>query len=363
MLSIAGDRDMVWQWAKKLIESIESSLQLMYCPQNLTVAISNLSNQTDPKFKPELLRQQFHIRQQEKQQQFQYQFEQARLQGQTNFQQIQQQFLDDLENERQSFEVKLLKAQLLHEYYLQKKYKEPQLQSLKQSFDLAVMQAQLDVARVEELAAFSEYWQNLNLNNRHKFEELLPLERKKSELDLKLYDREIQMLIAERHLQALLVGAEFPKILENHPLISQCTPTLDFYKQYRDGSRPIPPLILIWPPTLEADEFPDAAHGVGKVATKLIDEVREFLSINYDLHSQERPTKFLDGAYKTKQFQSEAALESLHWTHKSIPTLILESKIDGDAIRLYVGWWDMMETTHHYKKVISIPWKEILYPL
>ena len=361
MLSIAGDRDMVWQWAKKLIESIESSLQLMYCPQNLTVAISDLSKQTEPKFKPELIRQQFHIRQQEKQQQFQYQFEQARLQGQTNLQQIQQQFLDDIENERQNFEVKLLKAQLLHEYYLQKKYEEPQLQSLKQSFDLAVMQAQLDVPRQEELAAFSEYWQNLN--NRHKVEELLPLERKKSELDLKLYDREIQMLIAERHLQALLVGAEFPKILENHPLISQCTPTLDFYKQYRDGSRPIPPLILIWPPTLEADEFPYAARGVGKVAAKLTDELREFLSVNYDLHSQERPTKLLDGAYKTKQFQSEAALESLHWTHKSIPTLILESKIDGDAIRLYVGWWDMMETTHHYKKVISIPWKEILYPL
>jgi hypothetical protein len=205
MLSIAGETDMVWQWSAKLIESIESSLQLMYCPQNLTVAISNLGKQTNTGFNPELIRQQFHIRQQEKQQQFQYQLEQARLQGQANLQQIQQQFLDDIENERQNFEVKLLKAQLLHEYYLQIKYQEQQLNLLKQSFDLAVMQAKLDVPRLEELAAFSEYWQNLNLNNRHKVEELLPLERRKSEWELKLYDRELQMLIAERHLQALLV--------------------------------------------------------------------------------------------------------------------------------------------------------------
>lgn len=354
---------MVWQLTQKLVQGIETNLQLMYCPPSVT-ALTQIQNTQDmiaTDIQWELARQQFNTRQQEKQQQFQAQIELARLQGQANVPELQQQFQAEMEIERQTFEVKLLEAQWLHQYFLQKDQKDLQPKIL--NFDQAIELAKLDDENLQKIDKFRQHWETLKINQQQDFEELVSKELKKYEWEVKHNDRERLMLLADRHLQSLLVSAEYQKILDNHPLITQSTPTLDFYRQYRDGNKPVPPLILIWPPALEFEQFPHAAHGFARIEARLTDQLRDFLSANYDIHSHERPTKLLDGAYKTKRFHSEAAIEILHWTHKSIPTLVLESKVDEDSIRLYLGWWDMMETTSHYKKVISIPWKEILYTL
>ncbi len=346
---------MIWQWAQMLVQGIGTSLQLMYCSHRLTT----LTNQDkiDSDFQWEFARQQFQLRQQEQQQQFQTHLEMFRLQGVANLPEIEQQFQTELEVERQKFEVKLLKAQFLQQY----SSINPTVKF--NSFEQCLELANLNEENIQIIIAFRQHWDNLRINESQEFEKLLPEARKKHECSLKRYDREMQMLLAERHVQDLLGSAEYQKILENHPFITQSTPTLDFYKQYRDGSKPIPPLILICPPLLEVEQFPYAANGFAKIAAKLTEQLRDFLSANYDIYHQERPTKLLDGAYKNQRSHSDAALEILHWTHKSIPTLIFESKVDGDTIKLYLGWWDIMEPIPHYKKLMSIPWKEVLYPL
>jgi WD40 repeat protein len=43
--------------------------------------------------------------------------------------------------------------------------------------------------------------------------------------------------------------------------------------------------------------------------------------------------------------------------------VVLESKFDGDLLRVYLAGWDMMQEVPHYEKVLTIPWKEVLYPI
>ncbi|HBK23178.1 MAG TPA: hypothetical protein DDZ60_11915, partial [Planktothrix sp. UBA10369] len=43
--------------------------------------------------------------------------------------------------------------------------------------------------------------------------------------------------------------------------------------------------------------------------------------------------------------------------------MVLESKVDGDLLRIYLAGWDMLEKVPHYEKVLTVPWKEVLYPI
>ncbi|HEY9705247.1 MAG TPA: hypothetical protein V6C58_22605, partial [Allocoleopsis sp.] len=103
--------------------------------------------------------------------------------------------------------------------------------------------------------------------------------------------------------------------------------------------------------------------GFHKIETKLTDNLRDFLDQNYSLSGSVRPTKFLGGTWETKRLHAEGAMEILHYTHKSVPTVVIESKVDGDTINIYLGFWDSMYITYKYKKVMSIPWQDVLYPL
>lgn len=157
-------------------------------------------------------------------------------------------------------------------------------------------------------------------------------------------------------------SAEYQRLLDRHPLITLVTPTLEFYESFKEGDR-VPPLVIISPPALEFDPVKNpATEWFAVIESDLTDSLRDFLAENYPLESNLRPTKFMNG-YRTKAIGQENAVEILHWTHQSIPTLFVESKLSGDKLRVYLGYWEKMEKLPHYKKIVEFSRKDILYPL
>ena len=47
--------------------------------------------------------------------------------------------------------------------------------------------------------------------------------------------------------------------------------------------------------------------------------------------------------WKSKYFHGKTAIDTLHHVLKSVPTVVLESKFDGDLLRIYLAGWDMMQ--------------------
>lgn len=44
--------------------------------------------------------------------------------------------------------------------------------------------------------------------------------------------------------------------------------------------------------------------------------------------------------WKSKYFHGKTAIDTLHHVLKSVPTVVLESKFDGDLLRIYLAGWD-----------------------
>jgi len=159
-------------------------------------------------------------------------------------------------------------------------------------------------------------------------------------------------------------SVEYQRLLDRHPLSILITPTLEFYQQFEQGEfengKPvIPPLVLISPPALE---FDNATEWFAAIESDLTDRLRDFLAKNYPIEDKLRPSKFVN-AIKTKMIAQESAVEMLYWTHKSVPTIFLESKLNSDNLRIYLGHWEKMENFSHYKKIVEFSIKDILYPL
>ncbi|MDJ0557433.1 MAG: hypothetical protein QNJ68_23890 [Microcoleaceae cyanobacterium MO_207.B10] len=315
---------MVWQWITNLVSSINSNLNIMYTPSNIN-SFTHKQNLLD------------------------------RIAADFPLAETRQKFQSELATRQQKFQLEELKSQFLHRYFEETETRE--------FFSKKLQQAELSSEKTKELEEFKNYWQNLQQQDQNKFEKRLIEARKEQDITLKQYDRETQIMVANKNLQNIVNSPEYARILDSHPLMSMTTPSLDFYKQYSNGSQPVPPLIILSQSALEFDEYPNAARGFARIEAQIIDELRDLLNSNYSIHSQIRPAKFLGAAIKNKLLDSEEILELLHWTHKSVPSLILESKVDGNNFKLYLAWWDMMEEIPHYQKVISISWQDALYPL
>jgi formylglycine-generating enzyme required for sulfatase activity len=279
-----------------------------------------------------------------------------------NLQQDRQEFQAEIENRRQNFEVKKLEAQWLHQYNLQKDSQQFNYEEGRRKHQESVALANLNHENQQKIERFRQEWENIRLQKRQDFELLIFEERKKHEWEIKEYDRQTSMMISNINLKNTLVSAEYSRILDKHPLVTLCAPTLDFYKNLNlQNSTPL--LIIISPPAVEFEQYPHAAQGFAKIETKLTDNLHEFLDQNYNLSQSIRPTKFLGSSWETKSIHGHGAMSILHYTHKSVPTVVIESKVDGDTINIYLGFWDSMDSDFKYKKVMSIPWQEFLYPL
>jgi formylglycine-generating enzyme required for sulfatase activity len=285
-----------------------------------------------------------------------------RIDADWNLEEERDKFQALMENRRQEFEVKKLAVQWLQQYHLEKDAQQFNYEEVKSKYQKYVDLARINEKNLQKVYQFVQEWENTRLQKPQDFELTLFEARKKQERELKEYDQETNLIIANTALRNTLVSAEYSRTLAQHPLESLCEPNLRFYK-HLDLSNPIPLLIIISPPTLDFAQDTHAAQCFAKIKTKLTDSLREFLEENYSLSHSIRPTNFLGDSWENQKIHGEGAMSILHYTHQSIPTLVIESKIADDTINIYFGFWESMNPNYNYKKVISIPWQEFLYPL
>jgi hypothetical protein len=271
-------------------------------------------------------------------------------------------FQKHLEEQRQNFEMQRVEYQLIQQMHMQKDQQLFLSQQAEENFLRSLKLANLNAAHAERLQNIRLEWEDLWRKNKEKFELALAKAREEHEIKLQQYNRETALMIAQFNLQATLTLEKYKEMREAYPLQTSPQVLLEFYRRKYIGQQKIvPPMIVISPPALEFERFPHAAQGFSRLESTLNDELARFLQQGYPPDSLERPAKYLGFDWKSKSFRGQVAMGSLHATFFAIPTIILESKVDGDMFKLYVGWWNMLEEDFNYKPVITIPWKEIVY--
>ena len=226
-------------------------------------------------------------------------------------------------------------------------------------------QAEMEGVRQEhskEMEAYRQYCEDVRLQKRLDSEREQLARRFQHEEKLEQYRRETHLILSRAQLLTALTLADDKEIRESFPLKTPARVILDAYKSYQENMKQIPLLVVISPPALQFEKFPHAAQGFAKVENRLIDEIQEFCKY-YSLTNQERPVRYQGADWESKYSHGKTAIDTLHHVLKSVPTVVLESKFDGDLLRVYLAGWDMMQEVPHYEKVLTIPWKEVLYPI
>ncbi|MGQ4648240.1 beta-propeller domain-containing protein [Lyngbya aestuarii] len=174
---------------------------------------------------------------------------------------------------------------------------------------------------------------------------------------LVVYNRETLLKLAAYQRETTLQLPEVHKILENWPLRLFPSQLLESH-----GDRtPIPLRIFVAPPKIQFEQFGDALSSTPEIELGLAQKLREFLSRNYPLQSQVRPTEFLGGAWESKRFHSESSIKALFSMLRSEPTLILESEIDGDFLNFRMAYWGLGQETYCYETIFKLSYKEFIY--
>jgi WD40 repeat protein len=226
-------------------------------------------------------------------------------------------------------------------------------------------QAAMEKVRQEhskEMEAYRQYCEDVRLQKRLDSEREQLARRFQHEEKLEQYRRETHLILSRAQLLTALTLADDKEIRETFPLKTPARVILDAYKSYQENMKQIPLLVVISPPALQFEKFPHAAQGFAKVENRLIDEIQEFCK-HYSLTNPERPVRYQGADWESKYSHGKTAIDTLHHVLKSVPTVVLESKFDGDLLRVYLAGWDMMQEVPHYEKVLTIPWKEVLYPI
>lgn len=184
-------------------------------------------------------------------------------------------------------------------------------------------------------------------------------QEKKVQWDLVLRQHEQRLELADYQRKATLASEEFKNLLTNNVLRVPPSPILDSYAHYRSGDKPVPLLVLLSPPEIDFERAQGASNTFPSMEKGLAESVRQFFG-NYS--SNLRPIKFMGGAWDSKRHHGETAITTLNWLFKSVPTLVLESELDGDHLNFRAAFWGIDEKADYvYQPIISkLPYVEIV---
>jgi len=175
------------------------------------------------------------------------------------------------------------------------------------------------------------------------------------EKEIAAYHRETVLQLVDAGREIVQKFAEFQKVIENWPLTLLPAQLLN----NSPTNSPKPLQILLAP--LQIENHNALWQTIPNFELKLAQELREFLSQNYSLDSQTRPTELIAGAWKEQHFHQEASIKALFETLKSEPTLILQSEIIGEHLNFRIAYWGLGQKTYTYKTIISkLAYREIV---
>lgn len=122
----------------------------------------------------------------------------------------------------------------------------------------------------------------------------------------------------------------------------------------------MPLKVFLAPPVLDYDPSTGRPYHDGYEGF-LAKEIEQFLHQGY-LNSKQYPVQLLDGSWVSKKQGGGSALQSIHAQLKSIPVLILESKIPLGELNLSLGYWNSGDTSYTQSSILSgIVFSDLLY--
>ena len=271
-------------------------------------------------------------------------------------------FQAQLEKNRQKFELTRMKVQYFmqlesqahqtRENHLNRKFqeKENQLTRLHQSEE-----NQLNREFQAELTAYVKKLDHAMMQEKMGFDLFLFEERKKLDIEMRESTHNFQLKLAVLHGQITRKTEEYRRTLDRYPWGLPPSTILETYSKYQDRTKPVPPLIILSPPTLEYDRLGSTSSVVNlpKIEKRLAENVRTFLDKYYPINDGVRPTKFIGGIWETKARHSENAVELLFSMFSSVPTLIFESETEGEFLNFRIASWDVGQETYNYKSILS----------
>ena len=179
--------------------------------------------------------------------------------------------------------------------------------------------------------------------------------------ELAIYNRETQLKLADEQREISFTLPEIEKIIQNWPL--RLLPS-----QILNTATGITPLRIIIAPLQTQNLSPiltsatnQQAPTLTELEIKLSQGLREFLSQNYSLQSQNRPVEFLGDIWQNKNCHSEADIKAIYSHLKSEPILILESEVDGDFIIFRLAYWANHQPAYTYETLFKLPYRKIIY--
>ncbi len=261
-----------------------------------------------------------------------------------------QRFQAQLEESRQRFELTRLKIQHFMQLEAQAhQSRENQLNREHQSHE-----NQLNREFQAELSIYMKKLDQAMMQEKMAFDLFLFEERKKLDLEMRDATHNFQLKLAVIQGQIVRQTEEYKRTLERYPWGLPPSTILGIYSKYRDRSKPVPPLVIISPPTLEYDRFANApSFGLPKIEKRLAEDIRTFLDRYYPLDDNLRPAHFIGGIWETKARHSENAVILLFSMFSSIPTLIFECETEENFLNFRVASWDIGQETYKYKSILS----------
>ena len=290
-----------------------------------------------------------------------------------------QEFQRELENSRQHFELSRLKAQHLMSLQRQEfdaeqsslnRQAQSEMQLRRQDFDaqqsslnrqFQADQAKLSQAFQAELTGYIQKCEDARQLKRQDFEKFLLVERQKFDLQMQQRGHEFQIKFALFQGQLFRQNDEYKRILDNYPWRLFPAIILESYSKL-DSNKPVPPLVIISPPEVEFDRFPQRAPQLPLMEKDLEEDLRNFLAQHYPNNHPNTPTQFKAAVWETKRIRAETALDPLFSVLNSVPTIILESEFSNDSFNFRVASWDVGYLQYEYKPILSkFNYREFLY--
>jgi len=261
-----------------------------------------------------------------------------------------QRFQAQLEESRQRFELTRLKIQ----HFMQLEAQAHQSRENQLNREHQSLENQLNREFQAELSIYMKKLDQAMMQEKMAFDLFLFEERKKLDLEMRDATHNFQLKLAVIQGQIVRQTEEYKRTLERYPWGLPPSTILGIYSKYRDRSKPVPPLVIISPPTLEYDRFANApSFGLPKIEKRLAEDIRTFLDRYYPLDDNLRPAHFIGGIWETKARHSENAVILLFSMFSSIPTLIFECETEENFLNFRVASWDIGQETYKYKSILS----------
>ncbi len=126
------------------------------------------------------------------------------------------------------------------------------------------------------------------------------------------------------------------------------------------GDRLTPLRVFLAPPKQQFPVFSHLDFTPADIEQRVSQVLREFLKKNYSLSAPLKATTFLSGLWNNSNFHGEASIKALFDVLKSLPTIILETEIEGSQIAFHLAYWSKYSQEYSYETIFKFNYQTFL---